>query len=560
MNFFAFKHRCFASVLGLLLSFVCAQDTFAAFGLTTTTDFYTVDTGAGLVFSVRRTDNGVSTQSAGDISSLKFNGVEYQNQSRGSQLNSGFDYLYTGVSAVSVSASVVNITYIKVTVQAGNLTHYYMARSGYPHIYMGTYFTEEPSTLGLARFILRLKSSLLPNSPTASDISSTVSTVESGDIFALSNGETGSKHYSNMRLKDWSYIGASGNGVGIWVVRDNHEGDSGGPFYRSLLNQKTATDQEITYIINYGEAQTEAFRTGVLNTYTLVATSGAAPSISIDKSWFSEMGLSGYVAASGRGRVTAVGITGRDTSYTYTVGFANSKAQYWVDAATSNGYFNCTDMLPGTYTMTVYKNELAVDTRSVTVTAGQATVLNSFAVTNDPGTTSVIWRIGKWDGSPQEFLNGNSLTNMHPSDVRISTWNPANFIVGTSGTTDFPAYIWKDVNNDRIIYFKLTAAQLAVAHKLRIGITTAYANGRPKIAVNAWASANPSASTQPGTRTLTVGTYRGNNTTYSFDVPASAWKATAGEWNKLVVTAISGSGSTGFLSAGISVDAIDLVN
>src|SRR3954465_2449217 len=137
----------------------------AAFGLYGDANFFIVDTGAGLVFKVRRTDNGVSTQSPGDIASLVWNGVEFQDQSRGSQVNSGFDFLYSGVSAVSVSASVINSAYIKVTVQAGNLTHYYMARSGYPHIYMATYFTTEPDTLGLCRYILRLQQSVLPNGP-----------------------------------------------------------------------------------------------------------------------------------------------------------------------------------------------------------------------------------------------------------------------------------------------------------------------------------------------------------------------------------------------------------
>lgn len=47
----------------------------AAFGLAADADFYTVDTGAGLVFKVRRTDNGRSTQSAGVIGSLVYNGV-----------------------------------------------------------------------------------------------------------------------------------------------------------------------------------------------------------------------------------------------------------------------------------------------------------------------------------------------------------------------------------------------------------------------------------------------------------------------------------------------------
>lgn len=541
--------------LTLAAGLALAPQAFGAFGLTTSTDFYTVDTGAGLVFKVRRTDNGVSTQSAGDIASLVWNGVEFQNQSRGSQVNSGFDYLYSGVSAVTVSASVINTSYIKVTVQAGNLTHYYMARSGYPHIYMGTYFTSEPDTLGLCRYILRLQQSVLPNGPTPSDIRNNTGAIESGDIFGLSNGQTRSKHYSNMRVKDWSYIGATGSSVGIWVVRDNNEGSSGGPFYRCLLNQCTSTDQEITYIVNYGEAQTEAYRFNVLNAYTLVCTTGGTPSTSIDTSWFSSMGLNGYVAASGRGRVTAVGISGRDTAYTYTVGFANSTAQYWATAAASNGYFNCTGMRPGTYTMTIYKNELAVWTGSATVTAGGATVLNTIAITADPSSQSVIWRIGNWDGSPAEFRNGSLITTMHPSDVRISSWNPGTYTIGSSSASSFPCYQWKDVNGSQVVSFNLTAAQAAAAHTIRVGITCAYANARPDITVNSWNSANASPSTQPSTRTLTVGTYRGNNTTYTFSVPASAFVTGV---NTLTIVPISGSGSTAYLSAGYSIDCVDM--
>src|SRR6185295_10803532 len=168
-----------------------------------------------------------------------------------------------------------------------------------------------------------------------------------------------SKHYSNMRLKDWSYIGATGPNVGIWIARSNHEGDSGGPFYRSLLNQ-CGTDQEITYIINYGEAQTEPFRTNILNgPYTLVFTNGSAPP-ALDTSWVSTMGLTGFVGPAGRGSVAGAGIAARDTTYAYTVGFANSTAQYWTDAAANSGVFTIADMLPGTYTMSVHKNELVV--------------------------------------------------------------------------------------------------------------------------------------------------------------------------------------------------------
>ena len=71
--------------------------------------------------------------------SLKFNGVEYQDQSKGSQIGSG-------LGAASVSATTYGTSYIKITVNDGaGLTHYYMARNGYPNVYMGTYFTSEPS-------------------------------------------------------------------------------------------------------------------------------------------------------------------------------------------------------------------------------------------------------------------------------------------------------------------------------------------------------------------------------------------------------------------------------
>ena len=161
-------------LLVMLACCIFSKPSIAAFSLSTSTDFYTVDTNAGLTFSIRRTDNGSSTQSPGDIASLKINGVEYQNQSRGSQINSGFDWLYSNTSSVSVSAQVINTNYIKVTVQAGDLTHYYMARNGYPHIYMATHFTTEPSVHGHVRYILRMSRSLLPYGPEPSDISQTV--------------------------------------------------------------------------------------------------------------------------------------------------------------------------------------------------------------------------------------------------------------------------------------------------------------------------------------------------------------------------------------------------
>ncbi|MRV74784.1 hypothetical protein GJ700_24030 [Duganella sp. FT92W] len=528
------------------------------FGLTEDANFYTIDTGAGLVLKIRRLDNGVSTQSAGDIASMVYNGVQYQDQSRGSQVNSGFDYLYTGVSAVNVAATTVGADVVKVTVTAGNLTHYYIVKRGVNNVYMGTYFTTEPNTLGLARFILRIPISALPNGPVPSDLRGTTSTVESGDVFGLPNGETRSKHYSNMRLKDWQYIGATNNagGVGMWVVRDNNEGNSGGPFYRSLLNQGTSTNQEITYIVNYGEAQTEALRTSILNQYTLVFNNGGVPDAG-DTSFLGSLGLTGYVGAAGRGRVAGVGLSGMDPAYEYTVGFANGTAQYWARADAGTGHFDSTGMLPGTYTLKVYKNEYVVATQNVTVSAGGTVALNTIDVAaGDPSKAVAQWRIGDWDGTPTEFINGAKLTTMHPSDVRMASWVPPDYTVGTSAAaTGFPAYQWKDVNGTLTVRFKLKQSEIA-NYQLRLGITAAYAGGRPKPQINGWIPANPAASTQPSTRTLTVGTYRGNNTLYTFNVPAS--ELVVGD-NVLTLTAISGSSGVKYLSPGYAWDAVDFI-
>src|SRR6185369_6291975 len=123
-------------------------------------------------------------------------------------------------------------------------------------------------------------------------------------------------------------------------------------------------------------------------------------------------------------------------------------------------------------------------------TAGGTTVLNTITITGDPSSQSVIWRIGNWDGSPAEFRNGSLVTYMHPSDVRISNWNPGTYTVGSSGSSSFPCYQWKDVNGSQVVSFNLTSTQAAAAHTIRVGITTAYSNGRPNITVNSWASAN----------------------------------------------------------------------
>ncbi len=526
-----------------------------SFSLASDATFFIVDTGAGLLFKVRRHNADGTTKGLGDIGSMVYRGVEYQDSAKGSQVNSGFDYLYAGKSDVAVDASKVDADDIKITVTAASLTHYYLAHRGEAKIFMATYFTSEPDELGMVRFIVRVPVGKLPHGPSPSDIRGNTGAIEASDVYGVANGETRSKHYSNMRLKDWSSIGATGAGVGMWVVRDNNEGNSGGPFYRCLLDQATDTDQELTYIVNYGEAQTEPFRPGILSSYTLVFTDGG-PAGAVDTSWFARMALTGYVPAAGRGAVAGDAIDGRDPAYAYTVGFSNSTAQYWTEAAAADGRFQSPAMIPGTYAMQVYKNELMVDARTVVVQAGQTTAVGSLSIAFDPSAAAAVWRVGDWDGTPTEFLNGDKVTTMHPSDVRMKPWSTADYVVGTSAPgTGFPAYQWKDVNGSVAIRFSLRQDQLR-AMTLRVGITTAFENGRPTVKVNGWSSSVPSPSTQPSSRTLTVGTYRGNNTTFSFAVPATAF--VAGE-NVVTLGVASGTSGTAYLSPGVAYDAVDLI-
>ncbi|GAA4052958.1 rhamnogalacturonan lyase B N-terminal domain-containing protein [Streptomyces shaanxiensis] len=521
----------------------------AAFGWSDDGSNYVVDTGANLVFKVSKTN--------GDLTSLVYRGTEYQGYGgKNSHIESGL-----GTSTVRISQSGSTIL---VSVAYGTLRHYYAARSGENNIYLWT--NRADTSVASTRFILRVKAGLFLNDEPDS-YTYAPTTVEASDVFAKSDGQTRSKHYSKLRVSDYNYVGWSASGVGLWIVRSNHEKASGGPFYRSLLRHQSADGGGLYEILHYAQNQTENERFGLQGPYVIALTDGGAPSSSLfpgtlTTSWADSLGIAGYVPASGRGRVAGVGITGRNTAYPYTVGLANSAAQYWGSARSSDGYFSITGILPGTYTLTVFKSELAVYTTSVTVTAGGTTTLNSIAIpsTNDPSGASAIWRINDWTGTPSGFKNADLMTYAHPSDVRAAAWT-GNVVIGSgSETSAFPCYIWKDVNSGLLVYFRLTAAQAAAAHTLRIGVTTAYANGRPQVVVNdTWTSAIPSPPTQPSTRSLTNGSYRGNNHTFTYSVPASAWRTDTSQYNVLKINVVSGSGSTGYLSAGTAIDAIDLL-
>jgi len=434
---------------------------------------------------------------------------------------------------------------VLVTLATATLTHYLATRRDDNTIYMATNIVTEP-TVGELRWITRLQSALFSGVPVNSDIRNGTA-IESTDIFSV-GGETRSKYFGKQQAKDLTVRGVTGNGVGVFMAYGNRESSSGGAFFRDIQNQ-TGSDAEVYNYMNSGHNQTEPFRTGVLHgPYALIFTTGTTPAVP-DMTWMSELGLVGWVSSRGSVTGQVAGVTGGLPAL---VGFHNATAQYWA-TPDGSGNFVSPAMKPGSYTQTLFQGELEVATRTVTVSAG--TSLTGQNITSAWPNPATIWKIGDWDGTPLEFKNGANLTVMHPSDTRNTSWGPVTFTVGGAAST-FPAAQWVAVNNPTTIRFNLAANQLA-AHTVRIGITAATAGGRPSITVNSFSSAGPAASNQPSSRSLTIGTYRGNNTLFTFHVPASAFVAGS---NTLVIHVISGSTGTGFLSPGYSYDAIELDN
>jgi rhamnogalacturonan endolyase len=496
-----------------------------------------VNTGSGLVYVVNKTN--------GDIISAKMNGTEL-NSNRGSHIGSGLGSSANVTWNTSPSGSTVLIT-----VSTSTLTHYYASRGGENIIYMATHITAQPS-IGELRYIFRGNGSVLTGVPANSNNRGNTGAIESQDVFGFANGQSASKYYGNDQAKDLSVRGVTGNGVGVFMAYGNREKSSGGPFFRDIQFQ-SGTETEVYNYMNSGHAQTENWRLGLHGPYALIFTTGSTPSVP-DFSWMSGLNLQGWVSS--RGNVVLNGLSGMDTGYAYTIGFANSNAQYWVGTS-SSGAAAKYSMIPGTYTMTAYKGELAVYTETVNVTAGQTTTLNTSTINNDPSQASSIWRIGNWDGTPREFLNGQTIPIRHPSDSRNPSWGPVSYATG-SATNRFPAIQFRGQNSPTTITFNLNASQAAYSHMLNIGITAAYNNGRPSVTVNGHALTNPAASSQPNSRSFTIGTYRGNNTTFSWNVPASYFVNGS---NTITITPISGSSDLGnWLSAGWVYDCVELLN
>ncbi len=546
--FYKKKHNVFMGLVNFLMVFTLIVSTLmvsapkvsaAAVYVTDSGSTLVVNTGSGLIYTINKAN--------GDMVSCKLNGTELTG-TKPSHINSGL-----GSANVTWSRSPSGSTLV-ITVDAGTLTHYYVSRGGENIIYMATYISEEPS-IGCLRYIFRGNGNILKNVPTESDIRNAVGFEGGPDVFSFSNGKTASKYYGNDQAKDLTIRGCTGNGVGVFMAYGSRETGIGGPFYRDIQFQ-SGIDTEIYNVMNHAIGATESFRMGLYGPYAYVFTNGSTPSIP-DFSWMRSLNLKGWVSS--RGAVAVTGLSGMESDQEYTYVFSNENAQYWTTAYSTNGFGKCTNMKPGTYTMEVYKGELCVHTvTGVTVTANNTTMLHTQTISNDPAKKSAIWRIGKWDGTPLEFLNGKNISIMHPSDIRNAGWGPVTYTVGSSSTVQFPAAQFRAANSPTTIKFNLNSSQASSYHTLNIGITTAYNNGRPSVTINGHALAAKSASSQPKTRSLTVGTYRGNNTTFSWSIPASYF---VNGTNTISITPISGNADMStYLSASYAYDCVELAD
>jgi rhamnogalacturonan endolyase len=525
--------------------------TLPSFGITTSGTNYVVDTGADVVFKVARSN--------ADITSVTYRGTEltapYSLTHRYSHYESG---LSSTATTVTTNVDLAGGTALLAATDRNlGVTQYYVVRNGYDILYMATYAGgPSPPSPGEMRFIFYLDRSKFNVDPSSDTLGRTGIENNPADVYVdASTGYTYSKYYSSQRNIDDAYHGVTGPGVGAFMMIGSREKGSGGPFFKDIFFQGSAAEEMYNYMYS-GHEQTEAFRPGLQGPYALEITGGSAPA-PVDYSFMDNLGITGWAPASGRGAVsgTASGVPG---NYTVTVGLSNSAAQYWTYADPTSGAFSISGIFPGTYTETVYANELAVGSQPVTVSAGQTTPADIQATY---AFATPIWSIGTWDGTPNEFLNEPALETEHPSDSRLAPWNNVSFVIGTNVDSDWPAAQWKGVNNDNQIVFTLTPQQASVANTLRIGITDAYAGGRPYITVNAgqpyqWTSSLPSASSQPNSRSITIGTYRGNNYTFTYNIPIN--KLVAGS-NTIDISVNSGSGYSGFLSAAIVYDAIDFL-
>ena len=574
---------------------------------------YVIDNGGDLKFSVIKGGSISNTLHLADVSSIQYKGKEllasYASASRYSHYEQGLGSDTQITTVVNTAAGWIMVKCLDTTLAADGVTvipdpasatQYYLVRRNDNNLYMASlpndvYGAGSP---GEGRFIAYLSRSVFATPEIGSDnaphsASDTVNAIEGSDVFGHTDGtanqsNTTSSKFFNMgrRMIENTVHGvvgsASGTTVGAYMNMGTREHSAGGPFFKDIDFQSSAGQVELYNVIFSGHTQTETYRQG-LYTYAMQFTDGQAPAAP-DYSWLDgvvDSGgatlISGYVPTIQRGAISGVA-TGNPAGSETVVTLTNASAQYW-DMADAGGNYTITGVMPGTYTETMYRDELAVGTRTVTITAASTTQAN---LVNTYYTPTSTWRIGTWDGTPLGFLNteiadvasgARKIEIMHPSDSRLSSWVlPADattgvptFNVGTNTDAQWPMIQFMGVNNSNRIAFNLTAAQAATAQTLRIGVTLGFEGGRNRVTVNngntgvtSYTSAIPTATRDLNSRGITRGTWRGDNQLYTYSIPTTALKAGL---NWVDIGVVSGSYVAGqtWLSPNVVYDAIDLV-
>lgn len=432
------------------------------------------------------------------------------------------------------------------TCATSTLTHYIVLKNLDSTIYMGTYTTAEPS-IGELRFIARLNAAALPLEypfGTASTIAGGTA-IEATDVYLVS-GQTRSKFYSSQRFIDDKvhcvYRDSTTDPIHACMVLPDpaYEKSSGGPFHRDIDTNNVGDYTGCYFYMNSGHVTTDAYRQGFHGPYALAFSRSGVPAVSsFDTSFFADLGVTGYVAASsGRGYVAGTA-TGVDAAFRKVLHWYNADYQYWVYASTADGKFTSPAMVPGAYTMVLYQEELVVATTTVSVKAGSTTSKSLAAATQ---TRTTLWQIGLWDGMPTGFRNAANQLRMHPSDSRMSGWGPLTYTVGTSALTDVPMALFKGVNDPFTI--KFTGSTTAAA-TLRIGTTLAFSNGRPQATINSFTGPVPASPVKIDSRGVTRGAYRGYGEVYDVAIPAGTLVKGS---NTITISVVSGNTGDDFLS------------
>lgn len=79
---------------------------------------------------------------------------------------------------------------------------------------------------------------------------------------------------------------------------------------------------------NSGHVRTEPVRVGFYGPFALSFSRSGDPSKTLDTTWFSELGVSGYVPVSGRGYVSGTA-SGVPSGFQSVLHWYNKDAQYW---------------------------------------------------------------------------------------------------------------------------------------------------------------------------------------------------------------------------------------